>query len=203
MWGGVLPPYELNTQWNHLVKYFLFSFPTWKLLSVWQTPESHIVFILASHVNLRACDGLATCPGCFPAFCPVHAGTGSNPHLSMTLNGIKRAEQKGRMNVSFNVVNLYFAINWPADRFNNWAGSTETTVSGSLCLCEAPLKQSGYESYYLHSPWGSRDPIAGNTKWQEIISVYSGVDGKSHNRYILDHKVRMVSLWSCLVIGPQ
>lgn len=38
---------------------------------------------------------------------------------SMTLNGIKRVGENGRMNVSFNVVGLYFAINWPVDRLNN------------------------------------------------------------------------------------
>lgn len=67
---------------------------------------------------------------------------------------------------------LKLTINWPIDKLS-WLNRNHTH-SRSLCLSEAPVEHS-YESYYLHGPWGSGDPITGNTKWQEIISVYSGV----------------------------
>lgn len=91
---GLLSHYVLNIQWNHFVKCFLFLVPTWKLLRVWITPESHIVLILPSHVNLRPCDWLAICPGYFPVFCPVHARASASPRPPMTPNGIKRVEKK-------------------------------------------------------------------------------------------------------------
>lgn len=74
-------------------------------------------------------------------------------------------------------------INWLVDRLNNSASWKETKLICLLCFCEAPLQQSSYVSHYLQGPEGSTDPITGNTKWQEIISVYPGVWGKIHTRY--------------------
>lgn len=119
---------------------------------------------------------------------------------SMTLNRITRVEKtKEWMSASmWSAYTLQLS-----GRLTGWTtepAQQKPHFCRSASLCEAPLERS-YEIYSLHGPRGGRDPITGNTKWQEIISVYPGVQWKSHNRYILDHKVRMVSLWSCLVIG--
>lgn len=52
------------------------------------------------------------CTGrCFPACCPVHAGTGSSTPCYDPEWDYACGEKNGRMNVSSNVVNLYFEIN--------------------------------------------------------------------------------------------
>lgn len=45
--------------------------------------------------------------------CPVHAGTGSSFHDP---KWDYVCGENGRMNVSFNVLNLYFTMNWPLEQ---------------------------------------------------------------------------------------
>lgn len=107
---------------------------------------------------------------------PVHSGTGSS---FMTLSGITRVEKtEEEMSApmcSACTLQLSGQLTaWTTDPAQQKPHSAIRWVYE-----RPPPAGSCYETYYLRVPRGSREPIVGNRKWQQTLSVFAGVLKKS------------------------
>lgn len=186
---GLLSHYALHIQWNHLVKYFhLLGSNLETAVCLADARKPHCIHT-ALPCQLKAMQLTGNLSRVFPCLTQCVQGQAPAPTLLWPQMGLSvRRKRKNECQLQCGQLGTLQLTG----RLTGWTTEPDQQKPQSMVGCvyvRLHRNRVGMGVIIYKALGAAGTQSQGNTKWKEIISKYPGVDGKSHNRYILDHKV--------------